>query len=269
MSEDRHRCMAGSGCGNTVVEDGKKLSARTEVPDSLCLGCVKTLEKVLGELPEMWVRLELALGDKQGGQEQRVSGTRVPPIPLSVSVAAVMDSLVEWISAGAARVAEIVNTADPSPNSRTTQEEGQAVVDGCRLLKTNLGRLLTAESEPVMVWLGPKETGRPGESWVDSFGNRRGIKLVDMTGVEIGLEIQRQHKLARTMLGITSPRSRQTLACPLCCSMTVFRTVKTVRSRVYDDVSCDTCRKHWTYEDFQTICGVALRAIEDQEAVVV
>lgn len=264
MSEDRHRCLAGSGCGSSVVEDGVKQPAHTEAPDSLCEGCIKSLDRVIGELPEMWISLELALGDKGQGQDQRVSGTRVPPIPLSVTTAAVMDSLVEWVSAGASRVAEMINTTDPSPASRTTQEQGQAIVDGCRLLRTNLDRLLESESDTVSVWLGPKETGRPGETWTDSFGNRRGIKLVDMTGIDIGLEIQRQHRLGRAILGHTQPRQRQPLPCPLCSSATVYRTVRTIRGKVFDEVNCDSCGRGGSYDWFQRMVGVALHHIEEE-----
>lgn len=228
---------------------------------------MKSLERVIGELPEMWISLELALGDKGQGQDQRVSGTRVPPIPLSVTTAAVMDSLVEWVSAGASRVAEMINTTDPSPASRTTQGHGQAIVDGCRLLRTNLDRLLESESDTVSVWLGPKETGRPGETWTDSFGNRRGIKLVDMTGVDIALEIQRQHRLGRAILGHTQPRQRQPLPCPLCSSATVYRTVRTIRGKVYDDVACDSCGRGGTYDWFSRMVGVALHHIDQEDKI--
>lgn len=260
-----HRCAAGGGCGSKTAEDGRQLPAATDKPYDLCVGCIRILDRVMGELPEMWVALELALGDKHSGTDQRVSGTRTPPIPISVATAAVMDSLVEWISAGAARVAEVLNTADPSPGSRTTAEHGRAVVDGCRLLRTNLFRLLDAEADAVMVWLTPKETGRPGEIWVDSLGTRRGIKLVDMTGIEIGLEIQRQHRLARMILGHTQPRERQALPCPLCSSVTVYRTVRTVRNKVYDDVNCEVCGKGGTYDWFQRMVGVALHHREDEQ----
>lgn len=260
-----HRCAAAGGCGSKTAEDGKQVPAQTDAPYALCVGCVRTLERVLGELPEMWVALELALGDKHTGSDEHVSGTRQPPIPISVATAAVMDSLVEWISAGAARVAEVLNTADPSPGSRTTAEHGRAVVEGCRLLRTNLSRLLDSEADPVMVWLTSKETGRPGETWTDSLGTRRGIKLVDMTGIEIALEVQRQHKLARMILGHTQPRQRQALPCPLCSSVTVYRTVRTIRNKVYDDVNCEVCGKGGTYDWFQRMVGVALHHIEEEQ----
>lgn len=260
-----HRCAAGGGCGSKTAEDGKQVAAQTDAPYALCVGCVRILERVLGELPEMWVALELALGDKHTGSDEHVSGTRQPPIPISVATAAVMDSLVEWISAGAARVAEVLNTNDPSPGSRTTAEHGRAVVEGCRLLRSNLSRLLDSEADAVNVWLGPKETGRPGEQWTDSLGTRRGMKLVDMTGIELGLEIQRQHKLARMILGHTQPRERQALPCPLCSSITVYRTVRTIRNKVYDDVNCEVCGKGGTYDWFQRMVGVALHHIEEEQ----
>jgi hypothetical protein len=260
-----HRCVAGGGCSSKSVEDGKQVAAATAKPSALCEGCVRSLERVVGELPEMWVALELALGDKHSGTDEHVSGTKNPPIPISVATAAVMDSLVEWVSAGAARVAELLNTADPSPGSRTTAEHGRAVVDGCRLLRTNLYKLLDSEADAVSVWLSPKETGRPGETWTDSLGTRRGVKLVDMTGVEMALEIQRQHKLARMILGHTQPRLRQTLACPLCAAVTCYRTVRTIRGKVFDDVECETCSKQWTYDGFQRMCGVALEYLADEK----
>jgi hypothetical protein len=247
-----------------VVEDGIKSPAVTAGPEELCDGCVHVLERVLDELPEMWLNLHVSLGDKGTNTDQRVSGTRQPPIPIAVEVDASKTAISEWVAAGASRLAEAMGMDDPTPQSMSDAEHGRSVFNGCKLLRTNLSMLLSSEPDSVMVWLSPKETGRPGESWTDSLGKRRGTKVVDMSGIEIGLELKRQHKQARMLLGHTQPKIRQSLPCPLCAAVSCFRIVRTVREKVYDTVECEACLKQWTYDRFQQMCDLALEYLKEQ-----
>lgn len=258
---DRHRCLAAAQCSSSVVEDDRKLPAPTESPDSLCSGCERIMERAVKDLPETWVALHAAMGDNNRRPDQKVSGSASNPININLHADSLKVGIADWLCAAAARVAEALNVDDPQPKSNTDAEQARVVVACCRLLEPNLGKLLESKSDAVMVWRLQRDWDKDNKEW----WQKDQLSPEDMSGVEIGLELQKKHKLARSLLGHTKPRMRQTLACPLCSAMAVYRTVRTVRSKVYDDVTCDSCDKQWTYADFQTICGVALRAIEDRK----
>lgn len=265
-TDQTHKCLAGRGCASATLEDGQRQPADTEGPDTLCRGCVRGLERTISELPAMWFELERALGDKSVKPQQRVSGTRTPPIPLAVDVSALQDSLIEWISTAAGRVADVMGMDSPEPESRTTQAHADAVVRCVRILKPNLDRLLSSEAEPVTVWLTGKESARPGESWTDVFGNRRGTKVIDMTGIEIALELSKLHRLARSMLGHTAPRQIQALPCLFCEAPTVYRVVDRRRDgTVSDYVTCDSCGVTRDWEQHEFLCHGTAEQVEKEK----
>lgn len=249
MTEDRHACLAGPKCRASVVEDGRKLPAKTEAPDTLCRACVKALERALEELPQLWVRLQLALGDKHTGQGQKVSGTRTLPIPLSTAAEELQAGIVEWLCAAAARVAEQLNADDPQPTSRITAEHARIVQACIRLITPHIDKLLASETDAVTVW------GREGDA----------TTLTDMSGVDIALELKRLHKRAKLLL--EGPGGQRDLPCPLCESLTVHRHVyKNIAGKVHDIVVCDSCGKDWDYERYGQICEVAERHINEEDA---
>ena len=248
-----HRCSAGRGCRNQVVEEvaGEKVEqpAITEKPDTLCDTCRRNVQTVVSESLTVWDSLHDALGDRamRGGSE-RISGTKTPPIPIDVEVDAAKESLAEWLIAAAARVSEYLNTDAPQPKSRIDREQ-RRIVEACvRLVEPNIDRLLEAPADTVTVWR------RTGESTI----------LVDKNGIDIALEIVRCHRVAHAILGDLHIHQAVQLPCPNCHTRRCARTVTHRKNGAVDDfIACSECKSSWTFEIYQFRCR---RDAEDMEA---
>ncbi|OYN80439.1 hypothetical protein CG716_09960 [Mycolicibacterium sphagni] len=225
-----------------------ELPALTEKPESICEACRKHVQAVVDDSPAVWDSLHGALGDRsmRAGQE-RVAGTKNPPIPIDVEVDAVKDALADWLVAAAARVAELLNVDDPQPKSRIDREQRRIVGACTKLVSPHVDALLAAPAESVTVWR------KTGESRT----------FVDKTGIDICLEIVRCHRVAHAILGDQHIHQSVQLPCPNCHARRCSRTVTTRKNGDVDDlIACAECKSSWTYEIYQFRCR---RDAEDME----
>lgn len=248
-----HRCLAGRNCRllehEEIAGELVELPALTEKPDTVCEGCRRHIQTVIDDSLTVWDSLHDALGDAaMRAAQERVNGTKSPPIPIDVEVDAAKDSLADWLIVAAARVAELLNVEDPQPKSRIDQEQ-RRIIDACtRLISPHLEQLLESPADTVTVWR------KTGES----------TTFVDKTGVDICMEIVRCHRVAHAILGDQHIHQSMQLPCPNCHARRCARTVTTRKSGDIDDlVACGECKSGWTYAIYQFRCR---RDAEDMEA---
>lgn len=254
MTEDRHTCLFSNGlCQSGTVEGDVKTPAKTEAPDSLCPPCERLVARSVDELPEMWLRLHTSVGDKAIRRSDKVSGTRVLPVPLNLDVDALKLSIVEWLTAAAAVVAVQLNTADPSPANATDREHGEVVGKCVRLLTPHLDKLLGAPADCVTVWRRERVWDKDNlEFWQKDTPAQE-----DMSGIDIAAKLVRTHKLARSLLGQTNPRYRLSLPCSGCEAPTLFRKIdRQPDGDVMDTVSCDSCGRVTPYKHYEFLATV-------------
>jgi hypothetical protein len=254
-----HRCLARTQCRASVMEDGKKMPALTECPDTLCPSCLQLVTRSVDEMPELWLALHLSIGDQTRRPNQKVSASRQPPINLNTDVDALKVAMVEWLTAAAARVAEALNVDDPHPRNNTDSEHARIVWACTRLLASNADRLVSLPADDVMVWLSSAETGYPGERlYVDEHGiEHPGVGQVEMTGAELGLKLVDLRRRARNLLAL-SVHDKVQLPCPYCNEISLTRQ-HAVYSTGYgssevDRVDCHLCKRDWQYSHYQQLC---------------
>jgi hypothetical protein len=224
------------------------------------VGCYRAVQRTISELPETWVALHAAIGDRTVRPGQKVSGSRAAPINLNTDVDQIKGLITEWLTCAAARVAEKLGADDPQPRSSADSEHARIVVACCRLIGPNLDKLLESEPEDVLVWLSGRDTKYPGERvYVDGQGvTHQGVRVLLKSGIDIALELVRLQRQARTLLGVTTPRYRLALPCPHCSALTLTRR----HDANHDEVSCDSCNKMWTHDHYRRLC---LLFLDDQE----
>lgn len=246
MSDVQHHCLFTArepfGCNHGTEDE----PAVTEKPNALCGGCLKGVQRSVEKAAQTWVELHGAIGDRTAGPSQRVSGTRNPPIPLNVDVAAVMDRLIEWLVVAALRVADVMGMDESvEPESRITAEHAR-VLQKCRnIIEPNIERLIDTPEDTVTVWR------RTGES----------TTFRDLTGADVAYEIMVAQRFGWRIL---HPKDGQYYPCPLCHSPKVSRIVRWSSHRAKDVMECGNCGKSWKYDDYQIMCNVALRAVEEE-----
>lgn len=224
---DSHRCLARGLCRASVVEDGKKMPAITEAPDTLCPSCTRSVRCAVEDLPRDYVGLHSALGERGTAAGQRVRSTPTPPIPLNVSVEAAMRDISETLD----RAAELVSDAlhcDPPTGSEARR------VDLCsRMVAPHIDKLVAADPEDVWRW--------------DKSGEKQ--HLAERSGVQFALDLQQLHRTSRRLIGETQPKLRLAIPCPQCSAPFLFED----KSKVL----CVDCGYDHTEDTFQLLGDIA------------
>lgn len=250
---DSRRCQAGAACRNadstlTDPETGKPVRRGALCIDPpLCPACRTHLAAAVRYLPKDYTRLSAAIGDRtvsrKGGQ---VAASRDDAIPINTAVESLMVRLVTVIDM-AAEVVESELQMTGAARRRSTMpgwaERGFAAVRGAapsagrvvetsaRLVDAQLDVLLEAETQPVTVW------GRipdDNKEW-DRYEHGQPRDVVELSGLDIALEIVKVNRLIGQMLGLSRLRHHYDLPCVNCQTLTVGR----------DDgasvIDCSTC----------------------------
>jgi len=248
---DRHSCLwASTTCAGGTVEDGEAVAAKTAKPDTICESCERSVVRVVEDSPEMWVSLELAIGDRSRRIGERVGGTPSPRINLNVAVEDVQGRLVEALVLAAARVSESLGVDDPQLKSRANAEQARVVQACTRLLRPHIGKLLDSPSDATVQWR------RTGEShhWVDK------------SGIDLAADLVRVHRDGRRELGATTPRFRLSMPCPQCASVSLFRRVDKTDDGVRDSVTCDACGISWSHDSYLRLVSIFLEDEQERQA---
>jgi hypothetical protein len=164
--------------------------------------------RTLTSLPELWVRLHMELGRKgQGGE--RVSGSRTAPIPLNVSVDALLreqrDILLSWDE----RVREAAGLKLPDTQAACRRRDhGRQVTAAAATLAAHLETLLALPPGPVTRSYPLHDTGRIPEGAYGRTVLDGGYceVVIDLDGARAGEEILRLGRRDRAMLGETRMR---------------------------------------------------------------
>lgn len=268
-----HRCLAGTGCRGAVSGDdpttGQTVRQAAVIPQEhgLCDACRSNVEHTVNDLTETWLALHMAIGDTGRRLNQKVTISRAAPINLNTDADALKVSIVEWVSAAAARVAEQLNIAhdDDHPGvearNSTDCEAARVMIAATRILGPNVDRLINQPSDDVMVWLTPKETQYPGErKYVDENGlTHIGIRVESMTGAELALKLIDLRRKARSFLALTTPLDKLSLPCPRCNQYELTRKHERRRNREIDQIDCGACSLNWPYEQYRNLTLIWVR----------
>jgi hypothetical protein len=267
-----HLCVAGRGCRDAKMIDGEKLPALTELPDTVCDACRASIEWAIGDIADIWHALHAAIGDQSRRTSQKVAGSRSAPINVNSDVDAAKAAILEWLVAGAARVAELVNVDDPRPANNTDREHARVVQACARLIAPNLDRLLDLGADDIMIWLPASETDTPGESlpYTTETGQRAyrtNVDIVHMTGAELALKLRSVHGAARSLLLLTEPADKLGIPCPRCNEYELTRTHRVIntvggKAKEIDDIDCGACKLSWPYQQYRNLCEIWVRKDE-------
>jgi hypothetical protein len=268
-----HRCLASTGCRGAVSVDdpttGQTSRQAALIPQEhgLCDACRNNVEHTINDLTETWLALHMAIGDTGRSLNQKVTISRAAPINLNTDADALKVSIVEWVSAAAARVAEQLNIRhdDDHPGvearNSTDAEAARVMIASTRILSPNVDRLIEQPADEVMVWLTPKETQYPGErKYIDENGiTHVGIRVEPMSGAELALKLIELRRKARSFLALTTPLDKLSLPCPRCNQYELTRKHERRRGREIDQIDCGACSLNWPYEQYRNLTLIWVR----------
>jgi hypothetical protein len=261
---DQHRCLAGKHCRAVTVEDGRRIPAHTETPDTLCEECARGIAWVIDDMAGIWLALHAALGDQTRKPGQKVTASRSAPINLNTDADALKMAIVEWLVGATAPVAAQLNIEDPKPRNKSDSEHFRIVQACTRILSAHVDDLLALPSGDVLIWQTSTETEWPGERWYDTNGSVHGLDIVEMTGVQLALQLAELRHKARTLLNLTNPLDKLSLPCPGCNEYELVRTHrlkytsggKQLEDDQVDRIDCGSCGLDWPYSRYRHLCEI-------------
>ena len=238
MTGNRHLCLAGSKCRNAVLDNGKKVGATTEQPDTLCPGCTRSVQRAIEYLPRDYVALSQAVGEKARANGQRVKASPARQVPLNVVVVAAMQDMAEALDRAAEIVSEQLN-CDPPEGPEPSRVSQTAL-----MVSTNIAKLLTTDVVEVWEWQSDTrcDTRCHPEHRCDDTQH---LRWVERTGIQFGLRLRKLHQATASVIGELEKLLRLSIACGYC---TEYQPLYQ-----YPDsgtVVCKECTYDWTSETF-------------------
>jgi hypothetical protein len=256
-----HRCLAARTCRDAEnVNDpttGRTIRRGATIAENvgLCETCTRSAQHAIDDMIGTWLALHMAIGESTRRTSQKVATSRPAPININTDADALKVFIVEWLSAAAARVSEVLNIEEPHQHNNTDAEHARIIIACTRILSPNIDKLISLPADDVMVWLTAAETQYPGERlYIDEHGTpHRGIKITPMTGAELALKLTEIRRKARSFLALTTPADKLSLPCPRCNEYELTRRHERRKSKEIDQIECGACDLNWPYEQYRNL----------------
>jgi hypothetical protein len=201
------RCGRGERCpGAQADDDGVMVPAFAE-EGPFCLRDYRHVARCLDELPEKYVELRSQLGSKTPQGDDRVSGSRTPPVPVRLDydelIRDMLLILCSWEEA--LRAAAQLTPLDTVMSRRRRDEI--ALPAAVTLLAAHFDRLLVLPSAPMRRIRSMRSAAELPEGTlglVHPVGGYAEV-ILELDGAQAGLEILGLHYRARSALRQTNP----------------------------------------------------------------
>lgn len=214
----QHPCARAAYCSAATVteQDGERVTTPALTYGTFCSKCQGLTFRALGEIPELWVRLHLELGNK-GQATERVSMSRSAPLPLRADIDAQLREIMNVLASWDERVAtaERLSGRDTDQTRRRT-DHGRLTAGFCRTLREHLDTLLQLPPDAMSRSFPLHDLDRIPEG---AYGRTNRIGgyaevTVDLSGADAGEEILRLKQRARSALGETRMVEPLLVPCP-------------------------------------------------------
>lgn len=211
-NDGQRECARGDRCTDPRIEtvDGKPVRLPAFTPRAFCDPDRTVIEHSLTSLPVLWNAVHGEIGNKQQAAGPRVATSKSAPLPISLTVDALLREVVYVMSSWEERVAIVAGlTVLDTEQSRRRRHE-VAVKDACRMLGLRVDSLLALQPEPMMRTKTLPEAamlpqGTPGlvhdsAEYADA--------VVTLSGADAGLEVLDLHYRCRKLLTATRQPAR-------------------------------------------------------------
>jgi hypothetical protein len=223
----QHPCARGAWCSAaTTAPDGETITPALTRRASFCDKCRLQVQRAVGDIPELWVRLHCELGEKgQGGE--RVTMSRSAPLPLNAGIDALLREHLDILASWDERVRMAAGLVLPDTQAqRARPDHGRMVAEFCRTLTVQLDRLLGLPADAMARSFSLHDLGRIPEGARGRTHLQAGYAevTVELSGADAGEEILALRHKARSALGETRMTESLDVPCPdPSCEVLMFR----------------------------------------------
>lgn len=237
--------------------DGRPVPAVLEGTQKLCGSCWGALRNAVRSLPDDYDQLCKLIGEQTTSLlAPRVAGTPEPPIPINTRVEATCALIVETAERAADLVSEPLNVERPARRRGHPLPKARALSAAVALIDAHLDRLLNSPAGDHTVWRG----GR--------------MAVVELSGIDVALDLIYLHRQAWRELGLTNPVVRQELPCPHCQHKELVLEVRDLRGQrsssrpgdlTPEVVSCRHCGDEYTETEYRWFQKYVITQAQEKE----
>jgi hypothetical protein len=202
------RCARGEHCAAATTDDGgATVPDWADSPVPFCRRDTGQITRAVMRLPEQYVLLHMALGEKTRLADDRVSGSRTPPVPLRLDVDALIWDMVLILCSWDERVADAEKLTRPATWLSRYRRHQVAIPATTATLAPRLRDVLCYPPQSMFRVYGLKAAELLPADQVTRVNTAGGYAeaLVDLDGAGAGLEFLRLERRCRHALGQTLP----------------------------------------------------------------
>lgn len=233
MSE-LHRCHRGPRCVDRESDPDTpaiKRGAQINASEGLCDACTRLVAQAIECLPQDYFELQAEIASRRNGHRELVTGTREPPAPISLTIAALQSELLHEAQCWAESVAEVLRI-DWDTQAARDSRPAAVLFRASDVLGTAL---------PVLVSLrGVQHVGWVDDEWT----------ILERDGLDGAVLLVELHRRAQILTGQQRLVHRLPAPCPRCERLALTR----------DDgdevIACSACGRVYTWEEYQGLCGL-------------
>jgi hypothetical protein len=202
------RCARGEHCSGSVTDDtGAQVAAWADLPLPFCRKDTGAVTRAVLGFPEQFVLLTMALGEKTRVTDDRVSGSRTPPVPVRLDVDALIWDMVLILCSWDERAADREKLTRPATWLSRYRRHQVAIPAAVTTLAPRLRDVLCYPPQAMFRIYGLAAAALLPAGQVTRVNTTGGYAeaLVDMDGAAAGTEFLRLERRCRHALGLTLP----------------------------------------------------------------
>jgi hypothetical protein len=231
-----HRCHRGPRCvrWQRHPDTGARLGAEINADRGLCEPCTRHLGGALGTLPRDYAELHRVLARIARPGADVVTGTRDLPIPVRADVEALMSEIVHETVCWAESTSDVLGIVMDTQTTRDSRA-GVALQRAARIL-----------AGAMSVFLALRDVEH-----VEYAGLVNGVATVlTRDGLDGAVVLLDLHHRVRAVTGQTRLINRLPTPCPRCEYLALER------ADGDDVIQCRACERVYTWEEYETLCGI-------------
>jgi len=249
------RCARGDRCPGAQPDEEGVLQPDWAVEGGFCLRDYRHIARCLDELPEKYVDLRSQMGAKNQQSDDRVSGSRTPPVPVRLDYDELIRDMLLILCSWDERIADVQRLERPLTSLSRHRRDEIALPAAVITLSAHFDRLLALPSAPMrrirsLRAAAEMPEGTPGlvhpvAGYVEA--------IVDLDGTDAGLELVSLHYRARSALRQTNPppEKLEGVPCKQCDHLSLQRAAPPRSPEGCEYWSeCDLCGNLLTREEY-------------------
>jgi hypothetical protein len=221
------RCARGERCPGAQADDEGVLQAAWAEEASFCLRDYRHVARCLDELPEKYVDLRSQLGSKTPQGDDRVSGSRTPPVPVRLDFDELIRDMLLILCSWEEQLRSAAQLTPLDTAMSRHRRDEVALPAAVALLTAHFDRLLVLPPAPMRRIRSMRSAAELPEGTLGLVHPAGGYAevILDLSGADAGLELISLHYRCRSALRQTSapPEKLDGIPCRRCDMLSLER----------------------------------------------